>query len=52
MCAQMPKGGFEPLAGLIATHLLFAAMAVYLFWRRANDRPLWQWPVRLQRIAG
>jgi lipopolysaccharide export system permease protein len=52
MCAQMPKGGFEPLAGLIATHLLFAAMAVYLFWRRANDRPLWQWPVRLKRIAG
>ena len=52
MCAQMPKGGFEPLAGLIATHLLFAAMAVYLFWRRANDRPLWQWPGRLKRIAG
>ena len=47
-CAQVTRGGAGPLAGLLTVHLFFAAAAAYLFWRRANDQPLWHRPRKLK----
>ena len=39
-CARVPNGGGGAIVALAAVHVVFAAGAVYLFWRRAHDQPL------------